>query len=111
MSHAQAPSPYRRISLAQLAERLAGATPPDLIDLREPHEWDQGGLPLPAWTTARRLPLSELRSWWPALDPEREQVLVCQRGNRSRALCQALAAAGFGQVWDLEGGVEGCGEG
>lgn len=111
MSHAQAGPPYGRLSLSQLAARIDGGSPLLLVDLREPHEWGQGGLPLSAWSAARHLPLSELRSWWPSLDPEQDLVLVCQRGNRSRALCQALAAAGFARLWDLEGGVEGCGGG
>lgn len=92
------------VTAAELAVLLAGRPAPRFIDIREPHEWQLGRL-----EGAESLPLSDLRHWWPTLDPSAPLVVCCQRGNRSRALCQALAAAGFTALWDLAGGVEGCG--
>ena len=103
MHDPQARPPYRCIAARELRALLAAAPAPRVIDIREPHEWRLGRL-----EGAECLPLSELRRWWLTLDPETPLVFCCQRGNRSRALCQALAAVGFTALWDVEGGVEAC---
>lgn len=104
MDDPQAHPSYRSITVVELAGLLAARPTPRFIDIREPHEWRLGG-----FEGAEPLPLSDLRHWWPTLDPSAPLIVCCQRGNRSRALCQALAAAGFTALWDLAGGVEALG--
>lgn len=69
-----------------------------LVDVREPHEWRAGTLP-----GARLMAMSSFDPG--ALDPETPVLLVCRSGNRSLAVGQALAGAGFRRVGNLEGGM------
>ncbi|MCB0216273.1 MAG: rhodanese-like domain-containing protein [Caldilineae bacterium] len=94
---------YRRMAPGELAARLAAGTAPPVYDLREPFEHATDGAGIAG---AVPLPLSELHRWWPSLDPRAEMVFQCRAGNRSRALCCALAVHGFERVCDLEGGLE-----
>jgi molybdopterin/thiamine biosynthesis adenylyltransferase/rhodanese-related sulfurtransferase len=86
---------------AELAARLARGDDFDLIDVREPHEWEIARI-----DQARLVPLGTLPSQLASLDPEREIVVHCKSGKRSAQALQQLRAAGFRQVWNLAGGIE-----
>ena len=72
-----------------------------LLDVREPWEFEIGHLP-----GARLLPLMELDSQLATLDPGREILVYCHRGSRSAAAVTRLRAAGFTRVAHLEGGID-----
>lgn len=85
-----------------LRAREQGARDFDLIDVREPGEHSLVSIP-----GARLLPLGDLRS-----DPllagaprDREVVLHCKHGPRSREASALLTAAGFVTVRTLTGGI------
>ncbi len=84
----------------ELAARLGRADDFDLIDVREPHEWEIGRIP-----GARLVPLGSLAEVLPQLDPAREVVVYCKSGNRSTRAALQLRAAGFERVWNLAGGI------
>ncbi len=84
---------------ADAAPRLSPDT--QVIDVREPWEWEICRLP-----GARLLPLSELESQFSTLDPSREILVYCHRGTRSAAAVNRLLAAGFSRVSHLEGGID-----
>ncbi len=87
------------ITPLELAERLrAGAV--DLIDVREPHEWDIARIP-----GARLIPLGEFPAAIPALDRSREIVVQCRSGVRSAKAVRQLQEAGFTRVRNLTGGI------
>lgn len=70
-----------------------------LLDVREPREreiCDIGG---------DLLPLAEIPSRMRELDPSRDIVVYCRRGERSAAAVAFLRRAGFGRVWSLRGGL------
>ena len=73
-----------------------------VIDVREPHEFDG---PLGHIDGAQLIPLGQLPGAVHRLDPSRRTLVVCRSGGRSARGCDVLAAAGFGEVFNLDGGM------
>ena len=88
------------MSPAELAQRLARGDAPDLVDVREPYEWQIARIP-----GARLMPLGTLDREASSLDPSREIVVYCHHGIRSAHAADQLRAAGFARVWNLAGGI------
>ena len=84
----------------ELAERLSRADELDLIDVREPHEWEIARI-----EGARLVPLATLPNALASLDSARDVVLYCKGGTRSAKAARQLQAAGFRRVWSLAGGI------
>jgi adenylyltransferase/sulfurtransferase len=87
------------ITPLELAERLR-AGDVDLIDVREPHEWDIAHIP-----GARLIPLGSFPAAIPSLDRTRDIVVQCRSGARSGNAVRQLQAAGFTRVKNLAGGI------
>ena len=95
-----------------MTEELGDVTPPelaaridrgddfDLIDVREPNEWNLGRLP-----GARLVPLGTLNQALETFDPGREIVVYCRSGARSARAKAHLQASGFPRVRNLIGGI------
>ena len=88
------------IEPSQLAARLAAGDKPEIIDVREPFEWQINRIP-----GARHVPLDRIASEIPRLDKRRETILYCKVGVRSLFAAQQLADAGVSQVRNLSGGI------
>jgi len=71
-----------------------------LIDVREPFEWDICRIP-----GATLIPLGQLPARLSELDSADEIVLQCKSGARSARALRLLQEAGFGKVWNVEGGI------
>lgn len=85
----------------ELHERLRGAGPaPQLLDVRE--HWE---FALCRIAGSVNLPLGELAVARTLLEPERETVVICHHGIRSRMAGQHLEQMGFTDVINLSGGV------
>jgi sulfur-carrier protein adenylyltransferase/sulfurtransferase len=97
---AAAASGVPEICPAELATRIARGDDFDLIDVREPHEWEIARIP-----GARLIPLATLVEALPTLDTARDIVVHCKMGGRSAKAVQQLQAAGFRKVWSLAGGI------
>lgn len=71
-----------------------------LVDVRQPHEFDQGHMP-----GAELHPLNE----WPALvsgwDRTQPVLVICRSGGRSSRAAAMLVDAGFDRVYNLDGGM------
>lgn len=83
----------------ELALRLKDTDPPELIDVREPHEFVAGRLP-----GARLIPLGQLPDRLGEIPRDRPIVLICRSGNRSAQATRFLQARGY-QVLNLQGGM------
>jgi rhodanese-related sulfurtransferase len=72
-----------------------------LVDVREAKELESGRLP-----NAVHVPLSQLEARAGELKREsaRPVIAYCDTGNRSRIAGAALAKAGFGEIYHLNGG-------
>jgi molybdopterin/thiamine biosynthesis adenylyltransferase/rhodanese-related sulfurtransferase len=88
------------ITPRELADQIRAGADVDLIDVREPGEWEVARLP-----GARLLPLGELPASMATLDSAREIVVMCRSGQRSASAARQLQAAGFRKVKNLAGGI------
>ncbi|HEV8304806.1 MAG TPA: molybdopterin-synthase adenylyltransferase MoeB [Gemmatimonadales bacterium] len=91
---------FVEITPRELTARLSRGEKLELIDVREQFEWDIVRIP-----GARLVPLATLPEVAETLDREREIVVYCKGGTRSRAAASHLADAGFRRVANLTGGV------
>lgn len=88
------------IAPVELAERLRRGDDIDLIDVREPHEWEIARIP-----GAQLIPLATVAEAAATLDRSRDIVVHCKGGVRSAKAVRHLRAAGFTRVWNLAGGI------
>lgn len=88
------------ITPPELAAKIDRGDPFDLIDVREPNEWNLGRIP-----GARLVPLGTLNQALETLSPEREIVLYCRSGARSAYAKAQLQASGFPKARNLTGGI------
>jgi sulfur-carrier protein adenylyltransferase/sulfurtransferase len=88
------------IQPSQLAQRLERGEKLEIIDVREPYEWQIGHIP-----GARLVPLDSIAEKPPRLDKRRETILYCKVGARSMRAAQQLASAGVTDVRNLAGGI------
>jgi rhodanese-related sulfurtransferase len=88
-----------RTTAATLAEHLAAADPPTVVDVRTPAEWKDRRI-----AGSRNLPLNHLRADAARLPRERAIVVYCQTGYRSSIAASILEQEGFTRVMDLVGG-------
>jgi rhodanese-related sulfurtransferase len=83
------------------AERVAEVVAEgwQVIDVREPHEWDAGRI-----AGTRHVPVGQLTAAADTIDRDRPVVFYCRVGNRSSLATDAFRASGF-QAYNLRGGI------
>jgi len=91
---------FVEVTPRELQSRLSRGEELQLIDVREQFEWDIARIP-----GARLVPLATLPDVVETLDRDREVVVYCKGGSRSRAAASHLADAGFPRVTNLTGGI------
>jgi rhodanese-related sulfurtransferase len=89
-----------RITAAALAERLAEAGPPLVLDVRAESEVGEVSV-----DGSVNIPLSRLLEHLDELPRDREIVVHCSSGYRSSTAASLLRREGFEQVADLVGGL------
>ena len=91
-------APDLEIGPEELAERLA-RDEVQLVDVREPYEWDAGRI-----DGARHVELERLAGQAETIDRDRPVVFACRLGARSALAAQAFRTAGW-DAWSLQGGL------
>ena len=92
----------RELSAVKLQDYLATTTTdPLLLDVREPWEFRICQI-----EGSQLIPMGQLPAALKALDPDRETVVICHHGIRSRQVAMYLDYQGFSQVINLAGGVD-----
>jgi rhodanese-related sulfurtransferase len=93
-----------QLSAVELARWRADGSreAPVVVDVREPWEFE-----LCRIDGSVSIPLGQIATRSDELPRERPLVLVCHHGGRSQHAAMLLAGAGFTQVHNLAGGVEG----
>ena len=91
---------YRPIDPDTLRTMLDASDPPVLLDVRGPDEVARGHL-----EGARHIPLGELPRRYAELALDQALVIYCHSGVRSASACRFLAERGYGQLYNLEGGI------
>jgi rhodanese-related sulfurtransferase len=92
----------RNLSPRDLKTYLDEADPaPLLLDVREPWEYQRVRLP-----DSRLVPMGRIAGALDELDREREIVVICHHGIRSRQVAYFLESRGFQDVINLAGGID-----
>jgi rhodanese-related sulfurtransferase len=72
-----------------------------LVDCREPYEWDAGRV-----SGAVHIPLNQLMAGAGGdLEPDKPVAVICRSGNRSELAAMMLQARGF-DAYNVQGGME-----
>ncbi len=80
--------------------RPSGTDEPLLVDVREPDEYSTLRVP-----GAVLLPMSTFRERFEELPKDRPLLVMCARGGRSLVASTHLAAHGYADVTNVEGGI------
>ncbi|HEY9405569.1 MAG TPA: rhodanese-like domain-containing protein [Pyrinomonadaceae bacterium] len=89
------------ISAKELKERLDRGDDLQIIDVREPDEYEKARL-----EGAKLIPLGQIANRMGEIDTTRETVVHCKLGGRSAKAIEALTRAGFaGRLLNLKGGI------
>jgi sulfur-carrier protein adenylyltransferase/sulfurtransferase len=98
----QPPEPeLTEITATELKRRLDRGDDIQIIDVREPNEYEIARIP-----NTRLIPLSQVVNRMNEIDPARETVCHCKAGGRSAKAIAALKAAAFpGRLINLKGGI------
>ena len=81
-------------------ERLVDSGQVELLDVREPHERDEGYIP-----GSRNIPYRLVREWVDDLQGGKPVVTICSSGPRAAVAASVLAAAGIDARPVVNGGV------
>ena len=71
-----------------------------LVDVREPYEWEAGRI-----DGARHIELERLAAQADTIDRDRPVIFQCRLGARSAMATQAFRAAGY-DAWSMAGGLQ-----
>jgi adenylyltransferase/sulfurtransferase len=94
-------SKLEEITATELKQRLDQGQDIQIIDVREPSEYEIARIP-----GARLIPLGQIVSRVNEIDPSRETVMHCKAGVRSAKAIEALKRTGFsGRLFNLKGGI------
>lgn len=95
---------YQRKIVKTVAEEdfRAGYRKAQLIDVREPNEFDAGHI-----LGARNIPLSQMRMRMKEIRPDLPVYLYCQSGMRSGRAATFLYRKGYKDLTQLKGGFKG----
>jgi adenylyltransferase/sulfurtransferase len=89
------------ITATELKERLERGDDIQIIDVREPNEYEIARLP---GTTL--IPLGQITNRLNEIDATRETIVHCKMGGRSAKAIESLRRAGFaGRLLNLKGGI------
>ncbi len=91
--------PFWRLTAAEAKEKIDGGA--QIIDVRTPGEYAGGHVP-----GALNIPHMSVLAQKEKLASDRELVFICQVGQRSALACEFAAAAGFKDLFNVEGGTD-----
>ena len=96
------PAGVPEIDVEQLQAILRRGGRPQLVDVREAHEWEISNL---GFAGARLIPLGQLFERLDELNSETDLVVYCRSGSRSAMAVRYLQAHGFERSVNLRGGI------
>jgi hydroxyacylglutathione hydrolase len=89
-----------QISVDDLSELLSSRKDMQVIDVRQPGEYDSGHVP-----SAVNAPLARVDERAPEFDPNRRTAVICAGGFRSSAATSILERLGFKNLLNVLGGT------
>jgi rhodanese-related sulfurtransferase len=98
----EAASGYATVDVQTAYDALGADAAAQLVDVREPAEWAETGVP----EGAVLIPLGDLESRAAGeLAPDEPVYVICRTGNRSRTASDILVSMGYSEVYNVDGGV------
>src|SRR5437867_7015362 len=91
-----------KMSANELKQKMDAREPFELIDVRETFEYEIARI-----DGARLIPLGEIAERADELPRDRPIVVHCHSGRRSAEAVRLLQQRGFGNIYNLEGGIDG----
>jgi rhodanese-related sulfurtransferase len=91
--------PFTRITAQEAKTKLESGA--QVIDVRTPGEYAGGHVP-----GAINIPHMSIIARKAELDANKEHVFICAVGSRSALACEFAAAAGFKDLFNVEGGTD-----
>jgi len=88
------------MQVQELQQWLDAGTPLQLLDVREPDEWEICHIP-----QAQLIPMRTVLRALPQLQPQVPVAVLCHHGMRSLMVAKQLVEAGFQTVYNVEGGI------
>jgi hydroxyacylglutathione hydrolase len=92
--------PTERVSAATLAEELARAEPPIVLDIRNPHEWKAKHIP-----ESLNIPLNHMQERISEVPHGRRIAVHCAGGYRSSIAAGILHQYGITNLIEIAGGL------
>ena len=90
----------REVTVQQLAQLITSGADFDLIDVREPYEYDIVNI------NGRLIPKGEIKDHVDEISRQRQVVVHCRSGKRSADVVRELQDKyGFENLYNLKGGV------
>jgi len=90
----------KEVTVTQLKKMLDEGKDFQLIDVREPHEYDICNL------NGELIPMGEVPNKTDQIDRDKQVIIYCRSGARSGQICEYLESRfGFDNVYNLKGGV------
>ena len=98
----------KQLSVRQLADKIEAAAGPvtdwQFLDVREPWEFQMAAIKHPNCPVLH-IPMSLVPLRQNELDPGKPVVVLCRSGNRSMMIARFLEQGGFGDIYNLDGGM------
>ncbi|KTD84630.1 sulfurtransferase [Paenibacillus etheri] len=90
----------RTLKVAEFRSKMELSKNKLLIDVREPDEYKSGFIP-----GAKNIPLSQMEKRLGEIPKDRDLLLYCRSGMRSKSAARILSKHGFTRLAHLQGGV------
>jgi rhodanese-related sulfurtransferase len=98
-----APATYTTLTVQQAYDLMNGNTNAVFVDVRNPEEWANTGIPV----GAALISLPEIEQRAPGELPKDKAIyLICNSGNRSRTAAEILINLGYPKVFNVDGGIQ-----
>ncbi len=94
------PKGVTNINVQELEQLLAKREDCYFIDVRETHEYKAGHI-----RGMKNIPLLELHNRRNRIPQQKQIVLICRSGRRSRIAARMLAKQGFSRIANVRGGM------
>ena len=89
----------KEITVEELKEMQEKGETFQLIDVREPYEYEEANL------GAKLIPLGEVKDHVDEIKRDEKVIVHCRSGKRSAQAIQYLEQHGFDNLYNLEGGI------
>ncbi len=88
------------ITVTELHQKIGSGSPPFILDVRQPHEFDICNLP-----NSTLIPLNQLPARLDELDKSQDIAVLCRSGVRSARAVSFLQQLGFDKAVNIRGGI------